>query len=85
MNDILLKVRNFNVYYKSIEGDVHAVRNVNLDFMENTSYGIVGESGSGKTTLVMAILRLLGTDAKVTGDVIYEGVNLNDLKESQMK
>lgn len=85
MNDILLKVRNFNVYYKSSEGDVHAVRNVNLDFMENASYGIVGESGSGKTTLVMAILRLLGTDTKVTGDVIYEGVNLNDLKESEFR
>lgn len=55
MNDILLKVRNFNVYYKSSEGDVHAVRDVNLDFMENTSYGIVGESGSGDNAIMMIV------------------------------
>ena len=51
--DMLLELKNFNVYYNSNSGKVHAVRDVNLDLLENTSYGVVGESGSGDSDIMM--------------------------------
>ena len=82
---MLIELKNFNVYYKSNSGSVHAVRDVNLDLLENTSYGVVGESGSGKTTLFMALLRLLSKDTTINGEVIYEGSDLMKLSEDEFR
>lgn len=83
--DMLLELKNFNVYYNSNSGKVHAVRDVNLDLLENTSYGVVGESGSGKTTLFMALLRLLSKDTLVEGEVLYDGVDIMKLGEDEFR
>lgn len=80
---MLIELKNFNVYYNSSKGKVHAVRDVNLDLLENTSYGVVGESGSGKTTLFMALLRLLSKETKVTGQAIYAGTDLMKISEAE--
>lgn len=82
---MLIELKNFNVYYKSNSGSVHAVRDVNLDLLENTSYGVVGESGSGKTTLFMALLRLLSKDTTINGEVIYKGSDLMKLSEDEFR
>lgn len=82
---MLIQLKDFNVYYSSNSGRVHAVRDVNLNLLENTSYGVVGESGSGKTTLFMALLRLLSKDTLVEGEVIYNGIDLMKLSEDEFR
>ncbi len=48
--------------------------------------GLVGESGSGKTTLIKAAMGLLGNSGMVTkGDIWFEGKNLPDLSEKEMR
>ena len=48
--------------------------------------GLVGESGSGKSTLIRAAMGLLGSSGMVTrGDIWFEGKNLPDLSDREMR
>jgi peptide/nickel transport system ATP-binding protein len=55
---------------------VHAVQGVSFDVARGESVGIVGESGSGKSTLALALVRLLGSTARVSGRVEFGGRDL---------
>jgi oligopeptide/dipeptide ABC transporter ATP-binding protein len=76
MNDPILTVRNLCVTFKSDDGPVHAVDNVNFDVFPGETLGIVGESGSGKSVTSLAILGLLPKTATVTGQVSFRGESL---------
>ena len=64
------------------KGIVHAVTDVNLQVYEGETLGVVGESGCGKSTLGRLLLHLL---KPTSGDVIFDGQNLNDLKEEEIR
>lgn len=53
-----------------------AVQNVFLDLKKHDRLTIVGETGSGKSVLLLAMLRLLGGSAHVSGSILYEGTDL---------
>jgi peptide/nickel transport system ATP-binding protein len=72
----LLEVRDLAVSYPQRGGAVQAVRGVDLTLVGGEVLGIAGESGSGKTTTALSLLRLLPPGAKVTGDVIFQGEDL---------
>jgi len=62
------------------------LRNLCLEIQRGEIVGLVGESGSGKSTLALALLQLLGLKgAKVQGEVIFEGENLLQKTESQLR
>jgi peptide/nickel transport system ATP-binding protein len=71
----LLRMRDVSLTYRTEEGDVPAVRNVNLDLDRGEIVGIAGESGCGKSTLASTILRLQPPTARVTGEVLFEGAD----------
>ncbi len=52
---------------------VRAVDDVSLTLPEGSRTAIVGETGSGKSVLLVALLRLLPSNAVVTGDVRLNG------------
>ena len=81
----VLSVRDLKVSFKTDDGIVKAVDGVSYDVYENEVLGIVGESGSGKSVSSMAVLGLLPTTAKITGEVIFKGKDLLKLKESEMQ
>lgn len=74
---------------KSLLGGVSewmpAVKELSFDLNQGTSLGIVGESGSGKTTIALALGRLLGQQAKVSGDIIIDKVDINSLSRKQLR
>ena len=72
MNE-LLRMRDVSLTYRTEEGDVPAVRNVDLDLDRGEILGLAGESGCGKSTLASTILRLQPPSARVTGEVLFEG------------
>lgn len=61
---------------------VHAVEHVDFFVQEGETFGLVGESGCGKTTLGRMMLRLT---TPTTGDILYRGVNIYDLKDHDLK
>lgn len=64
------------------KGVVHAVTDVNLQVYEGETLGVVGESGCGKSTLGRLLLHLL---TPTSGEVIFGGKNLNELKEGELR
>jgi oligopeptide/dipeptide ABC transporter ATP-binding protein len=63
-------------------GSVRAVDGVSISLRRGEVLGVVGESGSGKTTLGRAILR---TVPITSGRVRFDGRDITDLKESELR
>lgn len=78
-----LKIQNVSVTFTSGR-TVQAVENVNIDVDEKDKVAIVGETGSGKSILLLAVMGLLGEDAKVTGNAVFDGVDLMKLSRKQL-
>ena len=51
----MLKVDHLSTSYKTLDGDVHVINDLNFEIRENEIFGIAGESGCGKTTLLKTL------------------------------
>jgi ABC-type dipeptide/oligopeptide/nickel transport system ATPase component len=82
MSAPLLRVR-LNVSYR----DCGAVLSgCEFEVQPGECFALAGPSGSGKSTAAMAILRLLDPEqAQVSGELIFDGVDLLSLPEKQMR
>ncbi len=72
LNKPLLKIDDLSVTFKTFEGMVHALTNINLTLSEGETLGILGESGSGKSTMAMAIMSLLSANAIINGGITFK-------------
>jgi peptide/nickel transport system ATP-binding protein len=84
MTGRLLEVSDLSVTFSTREGDVQAVRDLNLRLDEGETLGIVGESGSGKSTVALAILGLLPRNATTTGSALCRGMELIGMSEDDI-
>jgi len=66
MNSIL-NVKNLSKNYHTLNGEIEAVKDFNLDLHENDFVAIVGPSGCGKSTILSI---LSGLDHKTSGEII---------------
>jgi oligopeptide/dipeptide ABC transporter ATP-binding protein len=80
----LLEVKDLNVSFQTADGVVRAVRGVSFDVDPGRTLGIVGESGSGKTVLTQTLLGLT-PGAQVWGSAMFEGANLLELPDDQLR
>ena len=80
-----LDISNLRVVFPTDDGLVKATNGVDLQIEVGENLGLIGESGSGKTVLGMAILRLLPRDARVEGEVKFNGRDLLSLSEEEMR
>lgn len=75
--------------YNSVEicfNGCAVIHDVSFHLRPGEILGIVGESGSGKSTLLKAAMGLLGNGGLVTkGDIWFQGKNLCDLPEREMR
>ena len=73
----ILEVKHLKQYFKNGSNVTKAVDDVSFNIYEGETFGLVGESGSGKTTTGRSILQLY---KPTSGEVIFEGKNVADLK-----
>ncbi len=75
MSDVL-EVRGLDVRFRTGQGEVHAVRGVDLRVAAGETLALVGESGCGKSTTARAIMGLVpaqGGEVRVCGDDVLTG------------
>lgn len=85
-SEALLSVRELEVHFPTQDGLVKAVNGLTFDLERGKTLGIVGESGSGKSVSSMAIMGLhRGTNAKINGEIVLDGVNLLDISADDMR
>src|SRR3990167_9073634 len=72
----LLDVKQLGVKFQTPDGLVSAVNGISFTLDRGQTLGIVGESGSGKSQSVLAMMGLLATNGKATGQVLYKGQDL---------
>ncbi len=70
----MLKVENLSTSYKTIDGDVHVLNDINFEIHDNEIFGIAGESGCGKTTLLNSLYDIIEFPLVIDkGRVVLEG------------
>ncbi len=71
-----LQVRDLQVFYRTMNGDVRALDGVTFSVADGEIMGLVGESGSGKTTLGKSLIRMDNRMRHVGGTVTLDGTEL---------
>lgn len=66
----ILKIRDLNISFKTDNGNVKAIRGVNLDLYKGETIAIVGESGSGKSVTTKAIMGILASNGSIDSGTI---------------
>ena len=82
MQETVLELKNYSVSFDTPDGEVQAVRNVDLTVKKGEILCIVGESGCGKSTLGRTVIRLLNP---TSGQVLYKGTDLATLSGEEMR
>jgi len=83
----LLSLEDLSIQFFIEEGTVHAVNNLNLSLKPGETVGLVGETGAGKTTTALGIMQLIQSPPGmiVNGKIIFDGFNLLDFSEAEMR
>lgn len=87
-NDVILSIKDLEIVYKTKEiGTARAVNRISLEVRKGETLGLVGETGAGKTTTAYGVLRLVPAPQGhvIGGTVEFEGRNLYDLSEREMR
>ena len=80
-DDAVIEIKNLNKTFRSKEGAISALSDVNLTVKRGEIVGIIGFSGAGKSTLVRCINALERPDG---GSVLVNGENVCALKGKEL-
>lgn len=80
-------VDNLSIEFATDKGIIRAVDGVSFDIPKGKTVGLVGESGCGKSVTALSIMRLIPTPPGIYagGKISYEGQNLLELPEAEMR
>jgi len=76
----LLDIGNLNVSFPGHD----AVKDLCFGIAAGETLALVGESGCGKSTTALSLLRLLPESARVSGNIVFEGRDLQALPEHEI-
>jgi peptide/nickel transport system ATP-binding protein len=82
----LLQVQNLVVEFPHRRGALRALDDISFEIAPGEILGVVGESGAGKSLTGASIIGLLEPPGRVvSGQILLEGVRLDNLNHEQMR
>ena len=78
----MIEIRNLTKTFHTAEGEVEALKGVNLSIADGDIFGIIGMSGAGKSTLVRCINML---ERPTEGSVTVNGVDMGSLSDAALR
>jgi ABC-type lipoprotein export system ATPase subunit len=81
MTEAIIVGNNLTKVYRTAVDEVKVFENVSVEIKSGTAVAIVGQSGRGKTTLLNV---LSGLDRPTSGEVFYNGIRMDNLKEESL-
>ena len=75
---VKISVKNLNLHY----GSTHALKNINMDIIENKITAFIGPSGCGKSTFLKTLNRMndLVENVKIEGEILLDNENIYSSK-----
>jgi cell division transport system ATP-binding protein len=77
----MIKFQDIRKIYKTSAGEIAAIDGVSFGVSKGEFVSVVGRSGAGKTTLLRL---LLGEEKPTSGNVFFEGKEVNLIKSSEL-
>ncbi|MBR1969441.1 MAG: ATP-binding cassette domain-containing protein [Clostridia bacterium] len=77
----MIELRNITKVFKTLNGDIAALKDINLTIKDGEIFGIIGLSGAGKSTLVRCINLL---EKPTLGEVLIDGCNLCEVSKKEL-
>ena len=78
----MIEIKGLTKTFTTADGEVEALKNVNLTINDGEIYGIIGMSGAGKSTLVRCINML---ERPTEGHVFIDGTDMGALSAKQLR
>jgi oligopeptide/dipeptide ABC transporter ATP-binding protein len=78
----LIEANDLKKYFKTHNGNLHAVDGVSFSIERGQTLGVVGESGCGKSTLGRVTIHLLEANS---GSLSFEGKDISRLDRARLK
>ena len=87
MDEIIQKVKNLSVGFKSQKGnEISILKNITTNIKKGETVGIVGESGSGKSTLALAMMGYVKQGLyTMGGECIFNSSNLLNMNNRELE
>ena len=82
VRETMIRLEGLGKQFKTANGVVTALDDINLEILKGEIFGIIGLSGAGKSTLVRCINYL---EIPTSGRVFFEGENLSAMTEKQKR
>lgn len=83
--ETLLSWQHFSLAFRP-RRDIHpAICDFSLQIRRGEIFALAGESGCGKSVLLRSVLRLLPDHARTEGSIFFEGRDLNQLPERELR
>lgn len=77
----MIRIEKLSKVFKDKNGDVNALKDIDINVEKGDIYGIIGLSGAGKSTLVRCINRL---EEPTSGKIIIDGIDITGLQKQEL-
>lgn len=78
----MIEFKDVNKYYKQKDGELHALKDINLRIEQGEIFGCIGFSGAGKSTLLRCVN---GLEPITSGSVIVDQVDFHTLSAVEQR